>query len=140
MRFRTTIITLACAATLTTGLTVTAGPASAAGPCGSGYSRVGAYAVPASGTRLGTLEVYYNSGAGKNCALVYGYGSTAGTTTIKGVYIDKANHQYGEWADSDYGSYSSYAGPVYVSAGSGCIDVQGVVKTSDRYLNNVHCG
>ncbi|MGW4967290.1 hypothetical protein ACWEPL_59625 [Nonomuraea sp. NPDC004186] len=62
-------------------------PASATGPCGGGYNRVGVYAIPESGTRVGTLEVYYNSSSGKNCALTYGYGSTAGTATDKQVGI-----------------------------------------------------
>ncbi|MDX3108051.1 hypothetical protein, partial [Nonomuraea angiospora] len=45
------------------------------------------YAIPESGTRVGTLEVYYNSSSGKNCALTYGYGSMAGTTTFEAAAI-----------------------------------------------------
>ncbi|MEV6041602.1 spore-associated protein A [Nonomuraea sp. NPDC052116] len=118
-------------------LTGLAAPASATGPCGSGYNRVGVYAIPESGTRVGTLEVYYNSSSGKNCALTYGYGSTAGTTTFKGVSIRLSGSYQGE---TEGGNYVYYAGPVYTSAPGKCIDVQGSVKNAKRWVGSVHCG
>ncbi|MBE1584232.1 hypothetical protein ACFPOI_29620 [Nonomuraea angiospora] len=94
------------------------------------------YAIPESGTRAGTLEVYYNSSSGKNCALTYGYGSTAGTTTFKAAAIRVA----GGSGVIDSGHYAHYAGPAYVSASGKCIDVSATAGNADRYLSGAHCG
>lgn len=79
MRTRKLGTLMAGAVLASTALVAGAAPAGAAGPCGSSYSRIGVYRIPESGTRTGTLEVYYSSSTGKNCALAYGYGSTANT-------------------------------------------------------------
>ncbi|MET9249975.1 spore-associated protein A [Nonomuraea sp. NPDC003709] len=138
MQMRTKLAALVSAATVAASLMAGATPASAAGPCGSGYTRVGVYAIPATGTRVGTLEVHYNSSSRKNCALTYGYGSTAGTTTRKSVKIMVSGG--GWWNDVDEGNYAEYAGPVYVSAADKCIDVEAGVKGESRLLSGVHCG
>ncbi|MFI6457314.1 hypothetical protein ACIBF6_37880 [Streptosporangium amethystogenes] len=138
MRIRSKIATLASAALVSTWLVAGATPASAAGPCGGGYSRVGVYAIPASGARTGTLEVYYNSSSGKNCALTYGYGSYAGRVNRKQVGISLAGKS--AWAGVDNGMFKYYAGPVYVSARGKCISLRGQVATGVRNLNRVHCG
>lgn len=138
MRTRKLVTLLAGAALASTTLVMGAAPAGAAGPCGSSYSRVGVYPIPKTGTRTGTLEVYYSSSTGKNCALAYGYGSNYGTTTWKGVSISRGDGT-GYSVDADY--YQYYAGPVYVSAPGQCIDVTGsVVAGKSTSLNNVHCG
>ncbi|WP_326821645.1 spore-associated protein A [Streptosporangium sp. NBC_01756] len=137
MRTRSKIATLASAALVSTWLVAGATPASAAGPCGSGYSRVGVYAVPASGARTGTLEVYYNSSARKNCALTYGYGSYAGRVNRKAVAIGLSGAS--KWAGADNGMYAQYAGPVYVYA-PGCIALRAQVAGGVRQLSKVHCG
>lgn len=122
----------------TTTLLAGATPAGAAGPCGSSYSRVGVYAVSKDGTRTGTLEVYYSSSTGKNCALTYGYGSYANTLSWKRVTISRGD---GSGRSTDAGEYKIYAGPVYVSAPGQCIDVGATVPAwTIRELNNVHCG
>jgi hypothetical protein len=133
------LATLLAGAALAFTTTLVAGtaPASATGPCGSSYTRVGVYAIPSSGTRTGTLEVYYSSSTGKNCALAYGYGSYYGTKTWKGVSISRADGS-GEDVDGDY--YEYYAGPVYISAPGQCIDVLASIPAwNDTKLNNVHC-
>lgn len=123
----------------TTTLVAGAAPAGATGPCGSSYSRVGVYAISrGDGTRTGTLEVYYSSSTGKNCALTYGYGAYADTKSWKRVTISRGD---GSGEDTDAGQYKTYAGPVYVSAPGQCIDVAGTVPDwVTRELNNVHCG
>ncbi|GAA3689144.1 hypothetical protein GCM10022224_063270 [Nonomuraea antimicrobica] len=138
MRTRKLATLLAGAAlAASTTLMVSAAPASAVGPCGSGYTRVDVYPIPKTGSRTGTLEVYYNSSAGKNCALAYGYGSYNGTTTWKGVSISRGNDT-GYDVDADY--YQYYAGPVYVSAPGQCIDVSGTVVAGKSIdLEDVHC-
>jgi hypothetical protein len=132
-----TFLTGAALAASTT-LAVNATPADAAGPCGSSYSRVGVYAVSKDGTRTGTVEVYYSSSTGKNCALAYGYGAYANTTSWKHVTISRGD---GSHKDTDAGEYKYYAGPVYVSAPGQCIDVVATVPAwVILELNNVHCG
>lgn len=130
---------VAGAALAVTGSAVAAAPANAAGPCGSGYKLVGTYAIKQGGTRKGTLEVHYNSGNGKNCALAYGYGS----------YYDKRNHKYVAiqlsgrtyWDDVDEGQFLYYAGPVFSPVARGkCINVLGFVAEGRRHLHAVHCG
>ncbi|MFC5750165.1 hypothetical protein [Actinomadura rugatobispora] len=130
---------LASAGVASAALVVGASPASAAGPCGSGYSRVGVYAIPENGTRKGTLEVYYSSGAKKNCALTYGYGAWANTENWKSVGIRRSATGITPW-DHDYGDSTYYAGPVYVSAPGACIDVIGGVDGAGIDLYDVHCG
>ncbi|MFC4008580.1 hypothetical protein ACFOY2_15220 [Nonomuraea purpurea] len=132
-----TLLAGAALATSTT-LVVGAAPASAAGPCGSSYSRIGAYRIPEDGTRTGTLEVYYSSSTGRNCALTYGYGAYANTTSWKAVRISKGD---GSGGQKNGGQFTYYAGPVYVSAPGQCIDVVGEVPAGvSLELNNVHCG
>ncbi|WP_127933522.1 hypothetical protein [Nonomuraea polychroma] len=93
---------------------------------------------PQSGTRTGTLEVYYGSSTGKNCALAYGYGAYANTMSWKRVSISRAD---GSQEDTDADYYQYYAGPVYVSAPGQCIDVGATVPAwKITELNNVHCG
>ncbi|MEV0199706.1 hypothetical protein [Nonomuraea sp. NPDC050691] len=135
------LATLLTGAALTVSTTLVAGaaPASAAGPCGSGYTRVGVYPVKrGDGTRTGTLEVYYSSTSRKNCALTYGYGAYANTPSWKSVVISRGD---GSGSDPNSGTFTYYAGPVYVSAGGQCIDVEATVPDwVTLRLNNVHCG
>lgn len=140
MRTRGKLATFLAGATLaSTVLVAGATPAGATGPCGSSYSRVGVYAISrGDGTRTGTLEVYYSSSTGKNCALTYGYGAYANTTSWKRVTISRGD---GSGEDTNAGHFKYYAGPVYVSAAGQCIDVAGTVPDwVTRELNNVHCG
>ncbi|MGN9840137.1 hypothetical protein ACTMTI_18635 [Nonomuraea sp. H19] len=140
MRFRSKLAGLAGMALAVTAL---AAPAEAAATvCGSSYTKVGSYAIPQTGTRVGTLEVYYSSSTGKNCALAVGYGSTYGVKNTKAVYIGLAGPGV-PWADDNSGSFEYYAGPVYVSAPGKCIAVQGVIFKGSthytRHLDSVHC-
>ncbi|MCG5217730.1 hypothetical protein [Streptosporangium sp. KLBMP 9127] len=138
MQIRSKVAAAIGAAVVLASPVVTASPASAAGPCGSGYSRVGTYSVMDGGTRRGTLEVHYNAGTGKNCALTYGYGSYYGAETLKMVRVSLtgAPSHY----DYDEGFYKYYAGPVYISAEDSCIDVVAQAGVARRALNGVHCG
>ncbi|MGW0802611.1 hypothetical protein [Nonomuraea sp. NPDC002799] len=141
MRARSKIATLASVALASTWLVATATSASAAtaaSPCGSGYSHVGSYAIPASGARTGTLQVYYSSSARKNCALTYGYGSYANKVNRKAVAIGLTG--VSGWAGADNDLYASYAGPAYVYAPGRCIDLRAQVATKVLQLNKVHCG
>ncbi|NUW37433.1 spore-associated protein A [Nonomuraea sp. SMC257] len=139
MRTRSGVATLAGVALASTCFLASPTPASAAGPCGSGYNRIGVYAIPQSGPKVGSLEVYYNAGNGKNCALAYGIGPDYyGKSTYKDVAIRRAGGS-GGWV-SNQGYFTYYAGPVYLSAQGTCIDLAGYMGGTERYVWNVHCG
>ncbi|TDD23412.1 hypothetical protein [Nonomuraea diastatica] len=143
---RTKFTAVASAAVLAAGIVSTiAVPASAAavGPCGSGYKLVGTYNISKDGQKFGVLEVRWNAGTGKNCALAYGSGSNYGRADYKAVRIRSSDKT--SWADTDWGNFSKYAGPVYVAAKNKCIDVSAHVegrsgKKGFVYKRDVHCG
>lgn len=132
MRTRGKLATfLTGAALASTALVVGAAPASAAGECGAGYTKVGDYAIESQGR----LEVYYSSSTGKNCAITRDSNPNSG---FKAVHISVAGAS--GWADSDSGSFTYYAGPVYVSAPGKCIDVSVHIGTASTSKWSVHCG
>jgi hypothetical protein len=134
MKTRNILGVLAAALLATTGLLVGAGPAEAASsPCGDGYYRVGVYAIPESGPRKGTLEIYWNGH--QNCALAYGYGEYYGKTTDKSVAMRPWRET---WWDVDGGDYKYYAGPVRVHP-HGCIDVEAIIDGAMTELVAKHC-
>ena len=110
-------------------------PYSASAICGSGYS------VIDKAVSEGKYYMYllYNSGNGKNCAVTLKQ-TNLGTKTLTDVYLLGKNGT----ADEDYGSYTYYAGPVYVSAASQCIEWGGFTTVSgSSYSYNSgweHCG
>ncbi|MEO3891290.1 hypothetical protein [Nonomuraea sp. B5E05] len=142
MRFRNGLAAVASVAMASAWLVGTAAPASAAGPCGSGYKLVGTYNIKLGGSKYGILEIRWNSGKGRNCAVAYGRGSTYGSKAYKSVRIKTSGAS--SWADSDSGQFEYYAGPVYVSARDKCITVLATVKGSGGYgdvrVDRVHCG
>ncbi|GAA2876019.1 spore-associated protein A [Nonomuraea rubra] len=129
----------ACAVTLTA---TPAGASGAANPCGSGYKLVGSYTIAKDGTKYGTLEVRWSAATGKNCALAYGFGANYGRADYKSVRIETTGST--RWADTDWGDYKYYAGPVYVSARNTCINVAAHVRgtrgTGFVSKRSVHCG
>jgi hypothetical protein len=130
MGARNKFAVLAGAAMVSSCLFATATPASAAGECGSGYTQVDSYAIGSAGT----LELYYNSSSGKNCAIARDSSPGSG---YKAVYIGLENKP---WADVDDGTFTYYAGPVYVSARGQCIDVRGDIGNTVTVKESVHCG
>ncbi|MEO3799505.1 hypothetical protein [Nonomuraea sp. B1E8] len=144
---RTKVAAVVSAGMLAAGIiSASAAPASAASaatPCGSGYKLVGTYNISQGGQKYGLLEIRWNAGAGKNCALAYGSGSNYGRSDYKAVRIRSSNKS--SWADTDWGDFSRYAGPVYVAAKNKCIDVSAHIegksgKKAFVYKRNVHCG
>jgi hypothetical protein len=140
MKAQRLVGTFAAVATISTlGAGSAAAAETAESPCGSGYSRVGVYAIPESGPRVGTLEVHWNAGEESNCVLTYGYGATYGKPTEKSAGLKTGD---GPW-HHDTGEYKYYAGPVTTLRGvdgSQCIDVKGYVGREITSLSNVHCG
>ncbi|MFJ8868494.1 spore-associated protein A [Streptomyces sp. NBC_00111] len=105
------------------------------GACGSGYSVVNSGAV---GTR-GMTYLTYSAATGKNCIV------TIRNTPGTGVYI-YAGFQLagqGSTAVDDQGTYTTYAGPVYINGNGSCIDWSGAIGPAPeqyviRYATN--CG
>lgn len=132
----------------------TAPVANAAGECGSGYAYLRGYAVydSAGRNRTSTLEIYYNSANGYNCAINRAAGITVGGTIYRGVWIKR----YGQTTPScsggdircDVGRFTYYAGPVYVYARDSCITAYAWNDATNKFgttlgsylLARAHCG
>ena len=90
------------------------------------------------GTKIGELDIYYNSSTGYNCAYLYAVGPAYGQAQYIEVEISTCQEGYGSegctWIqhdeDGNY-SYRYYAGPVGVYGRGHCINV-----TSDLIWQN----
>ncbi|MFD5077827.1 spore-associated protein A [Streptomyces sp. NPDC058371] len=129
---RRTVTAAALAVAALGGTAVFAGPAAAAprttavaaadataqaaynGVCGTGYTVIDSTPVP----DKGTVYVTYNKTTGKNCAV--SIRNNPGTPVWMAVSL---NIDAGRGAPSvtDSGSYSTYAGPIYLDAKGQCI-------------------
>ncbi|MFF1422787.1 spore-associated protein A [Streptomyces sp. NPDC058280] len=116
-------------------------PASAAaaynGACGSGYSvvnsaRVNGYAA--------TVYLTYNASTKKNCVVTIRDTSGAAKTMWAGIERTDDVLSY----VVDMGEYTSYAGPVYLSAGGSCVTWRGGVLHNnlayDVIVTGTNCG
>ncbi|WP_327736068.1 hypothetical protein OG749_21965 [Streptomyces nojiriensis] len=121
------------------------------GSCGAGYYQQDAYPLGddfgASGA--GVMFLYYNKSTGKNCAILR-RDSKFHVTDGMGISIDASNGR----SDNDgQRAYTSYAGPVYVSAAGACVKLTGFItgawitpdssyleKTHKETTGWVHCG
>lgn len=147
------LATLLMSLGLTATGVVTATVANAAGECGSGYGYLRGYAVYDSrGNRTSTLEIYYNSANGYNCAINRAAGITVGGTIYRGVWIKR----YGQSTPDcnggdircDVGRFTYYAGPVYVYARGSCITAYAWNDATSKFgstlgnylLAKAHCG
>jgi hypothetical protein len=108
-------------------LAATAGPAAAASTCGGRL--LGNHQIPG-----GYISVYYESSTGDNCAMTYT--NHPGQPQHIEVGIGKVNALH-----RDSGTYSYYAGPVYVHAPGECIYFEGRVGTGIIYgFGGYYCG
>lgn len=122
------------------GMVAATGSAEAAasynGGCGSGYSVIGSKDVGD-----GKAFITYSSSTGYNCVVTVS--DRPGTS----MYLDarlRIHRTDAVWkaSEMDAGTYSSYAGPVYVYAAHSCIDYGGSANNAS-YIQidyNVHCG
>ncbi|WP_133741260.1 spore-associated protein A [Actinorugispora endophytica] len=125
------------AGTVVAGGVATAAPASAAtygGECGSGYSVVNSKSIGSSGT----VFLTYNSSNGYNCAVAKR--NTAGSAILIEVGLSispKGNH----WDAYEGDYFTSYAGPVYLSAAGSCVDWAGRFNGGTWYgKDGTNCG
>lgn len=123
------------AAAATAGVMVTAAPASAApygGQCGSGYNVVNQAGLP---DDRGTIYLTYSSSSGKNCVVTVR--EKAGAAAPMEAYVRRSGTT--KWI-ADSGNYTTYAGPVYVSAPGSCVDWGGTIGTASKTFSRTNCG
>jgi hypothetical protein len=118
------------------GTTALAAPASAAASvtpgtvCGSGYKTVNSAPI---GSR-GTVYLTYNSINGKNCVVTIR--NTVGTAVDMSAYLYVPDTDQG---DGDYGTYTSYAGPVYAYGKGHCVDWGGSIGSVSVQVTGSNC-
>lgn len=122
-------------AAATAGVMINAAPAHAAlygGQCGSGYGVVNLIDLP---DNRGTVYLTYSSSTGKNCVVTVR--ENPGTATLMEAYLRRSGTS--SWV-RDSGNYTTYAGPVYVSAAGSCVDWGGTIGTASRTRYGTNCG
>ena len=123
------------AAAATVGTMVNASPALAAlygGQCGTGYGVVNLIDLP--NTR-GTVYLTYSASTGKNCVVTIR--ENPGTATLMEAYLRRTGTT--TWVkESD--DFTTYAGPVYVSAPGSCVDWGGTIGTASLTRYGTNCG
>jgi len=124
-------------------------PVQAANHCGSGYALVEKYSAYNDVTDKLEMyaELYYSSGARRNCLVASHAGASVGKATYTVAAIWPANYAVPACnsVGCDTGTYSQYAGPVYTPAGvnmSGrCVNFEAAVGANTYMVRrNVHCG
>jgi hypothetical protein len=115
------------------GLLTGTGTASAAtynGACGSGYSVIDQHSLVG-----GTIFLTYSNSTENNCVVTVR--NTSGTAVPMNAWIRVSGTT--TWIQ-DPGSYTRYAGPVYVHAPGRCIDWGGGIGASSWTAYSSHCG
>jgi len=122
------------------GTIAATGTASAAasynGACGSGYSVIDTKDV---GT--GTAYLTYSGSSGKNCVVTVPDRTGTPVGLDARLRLHRTDTVWKQGVEVDWGTYSYYAGPLYVSAAGRCIDWGGAADSSYTRVNyGVHCG
>ncbi|MEV5600526.1 spore-associated protein [Streptomyces sp. NPDC052299] len=137
MRNIRTLATAGALTTLMVGATAAFGPTASAAPnttpqkvCGSAYKTVNSAAIGS----LGTVYLTYNATNGKNCVVTIR--STPGTAKDMSAYIYVPDT---DASASDYGSYTSYAGPAYVYGKGHCVSWGGHIANVYVSVENSNC-
>ncbi|GAB1821133.1 spore-associated protein A [Herbidospora sp. RD11066] len=126
---------LTTAAVVAAAVVGMATPASAAlygGQCGSGYNLVNVRDFP---DMRGTVYLTYNASTGKNCVVTIR--EKPGAATLMEAYIRRTGTT--TWVkESD--NFTTYAGPVYLSAAGSCVDWGGTIGTASVGRTGTNCG
>jgi hypothetical protein len=99
------------------------------GACGSGYSVIDSGDLGS----LGTVYLTINS-AGRNCVVTIR--DNPGTRKHMCARVSLADAPWNQDCDN----YTTFAGPVYVSAAHQCIDWSGEIDSTIFDRRGVHCG
>ncbi|MCC8539356.1 hypothetical protein ACDH70_05785 [Xanthomonas axonopodis pv. poinsettiicola] len=124
--------------------------AGAARADGCGGNLIDHKPVSIAGERVGELQLYYNSGNGRNCAVFAHLGSTRGKPLLTSVevYVCKPNRtncgvwQWDPWWDRDDGTYAYQAGPVRIDGRDKCVQAMGYLDYRGQTavaVSGVHC-
>ncbi|MCP3012757.1 spore-associated protein A [Nocardiopsis dassonvillei] len=117
------------------GLAATAVPASAAsynGACGSGYGVVNKVEFP---DNRGTTFLTYNNSNGYNCVVTVRTNPGGAAPMEAFIRVNGTS----SWK-RDSGDYTTYAGPVYLSAAGRCVDWGGTIGTITKTVFRTNCG
>lgn len=104
----------------------TTATATPAGICGSGYTQIDSHAFRNSTTELARVYLLYNASTRSNCVVTLHSSSTSGYALPTGAWLDADGDGKGQ--TKDQGTYSSYAGPVRLAAGSRCVKWGGMIE------------
>ncbi|MFL1378432.1 MULTISPECIES: spore-associated protein A [unclassified Nocardiopsis] len=136
-KFRKKAVSVALALGLgMSGVLATAAPAAAAtygGECGSGYAVVNSAPI---GTK-GTVFLTYSSSTGKNCAVAKRNAAGSAVLIEVGLGIHPVGGHYPAY-EGDY--FTSYAGPVYLSAAGKCVTWMGRISGTQGGKTGTNCG
>ncbi|MEU3452858.1 hypothetical protein ABZ671_04545 [Micromonospora sp. NPDC006766] len=133
---KTTAATVALAATTVAGALTAATPAYAAtygGECGSGYSVVNSASIGSKGT----VFLTYSAATGKNCAVAKRDSVGSAVLIEVGLGINPVGSHWPAY-QGDY--FTSYAGPVYLSAAGKCVDWMGRISGTEGGKRGTNCG
>ncbi|MGB3438836.1 MAG: hypothetical protein WBA97_08805 [Actinophytocola sp.] len=139
-KFKQGAVLVAALASVLTGAVVNSAPAAAASSpisaCGGG-----SYHVIDSQDLNGLATVYLLYNGSTNCVVTWHSSATAGTARYTAAAVQKAGGNPVE----DAGSYTTYAGPVKVSAAGSCILWGGAIADGNGRIYGYespwsHCG
>jgi len=102
------------------------------GVCGSGYGVIDSLPI----STLGTVYLTYNNATGKNCVVTVR--ATSGAAVYMAAAIQLTDDDSSQVVDDDF--YTTYAGPVYLSAAGQCIDWAGQIANVYTEEDASHCG
>lgn len=134
---KSTAAAVTLSAAMVAGALTAATPALAAatygGECGSGYGVVNSAAI---GTK-GTVFLTYSSATGKNC--VVAKRNNVGSAVL--IEAGLAVHPVGNhWTAYQGDNFTSYAGPIYLSAADRCVDWMGRISGTEGGKRGTNCG
>jgi hypothetical protein len=118
------------------GTLATASPAAAAtygGECGAGYNVVNSDPIGGKGT----VFLTYSSSTRKNCVVAKRNSAGSPVRIEAGLSIHPAGSH---WDRFDGGDFTSYAGPIYLSAAGKCVDWMGRITGTEGGKRGTNCG
>ncbi|TDB82732.1 MULTISPECIES: spore-associated protein A [unclassified Micromonospora] len=133
---KTAAATVACTATMVAGALAVATPAYAAtyaGECGSGYGVVNSAAIGSKGT----VFLTYSASTGRNCVIAKRNSAGSAVLIEAGLAVSPVGTH---WTAFDGGHYTSYAGPIYLSAADKCVDWMGRISGTEGGKRRTNCG
>jgi hypothetical protein len=128
--------TAAVTAAMVAGTLAAATPAYAAsygGECGSGYGVVNSAPIGSKGT----VFLTYSSATGKNCVVAKRNSVGSAVLVEAGLGINPVGSHWPAY-QGDY--FTSYAGPIYLSAADKCVDWMGRISGTEGGKRGTNCG